>query len=96
MTNVIKQDKDYERRITDLFILVMHIVQDRRRLRRNEEDLIRDIERSNVDKRILDALDNEYERSLEEPGYKMRSVAWIREDIRRVDNGEETQFWEGV
>jgi hypothetical protein len=87
---------DYERRVTNLFISVMHIVRDRRKLNHLEEDLRRDVERSHVDKRIIDALENEYERSLEEPGYKMRSVAWIREDIRRVDNGEETQFWEGI
>ena len=86
---------DYERRVTNLFISVMHIVQDRRKLNHREEELRRDIERSHVDKRIIDVLENEYERSLEEPGYKMRSVAWIREDIRRVDNGEETQFWDG-
>jgi hypothetical protein len=24
----------------------------------------------------------------------MRPVSWIREDIKRVDNGEETQFWD--
>jgi len=88
-------DNDYERRITNLFVSVMDIVRDRRRLNRKQEDLQRDIERSHVDKRIIDCLENEYERSLEEPGYKMRSVAWIREDIKRVDNGEETQFWEG-
>ena len=86
---------DYERRVTNLFISVMNIVRARRKLNREEEDLCRDVERSHVDKRIIDALENEYERSLEEPEYKMRSVAWIREDIRRVDNGEETQFWEG-
>ena len=86
---------DYERRVTNLFVSVMDIVRDRRRLNRKQEDLQRDIERSHVDKRIIDCLENEYERSLEEPGYKMRSVAWIREDIKRVDNGEETQFWEG-
>ena len=88
-------DDDYERRVTNLFISVMNIVRARRKLNREEEDLRRDVERSHVDKRIIDVLENEYERSLEEPEYKMRSVAWIREDIRRVDNGEETQFWEG-
>ncbi len=90
-----KIDNDYERRVTNLFVSVMDIVRDRRRLNRKKDDLQRDIERSHVDKRILDCLENEYERSLEEQGYKMRPVAWIREDIRRVDNGEETQFWEG-
>jgi hypothetical protein len=88
-------DNDYERRVTNLFVSVMGIVRDRRRLNRKQDDLQRDIERSHVDKRIVDCLENEYERSLEESGYKMRSVSWIREDIRRVDNGEETQFWEG-
>ncbi len=87
---------DYEQRVTSLFISVMDIVRVRRRLHKMEESLIVDINRAHVDKRIIDVLENEYERSLEEPGYKMRSVAWIREDIRRVDNGEETQFWEGV
>lgn len=87
---------NYEQRVTSLFISVMDIVRARRKLHKMEESLIVDIDRSHVDKRILDALENEYERSLEEPGYKMRSVAWIREDIRRVDNGEEPQFWEGV
>jgi len=88
-------DNDYERRVTNLFISVMDIVRDRRRLNRKQDDLRRDIERFHVDKRIIDCLENEYERSLEETNYKMRSVAWIREAIRRVDNGEETQFWVG-
>lgn len=87
---------DYEERVTSLFISVMDIVRARRKLNRMEEELRRDIDRAHVDKRIIDVLENEYERSLEEPGYKMRTVAWIREDIRRVNNGEETQFWEGV
>ena len=86
---------DYEYRVTNLFIAVMDIVRDRRRLNHKQNALIKDIERSHVDKRIIDCLENEYERSLEEPEYKMRTVAWIREDIRRVDNGEETQFWDG-
>jgi len=86
---------DYESRVTSLFCSVMDIVRARRRLHQMQDTLRKDIERAHVDKRILDALENEYERSLEEP-YKMRSVAWIREDIRRVDNGEETQYWDGV
>lgn len=93
---MIKIEDDYERRVTDLFISVMDIVRDGRRLNRKRDELYRDTEHSHVDKRIIDALENEYERSLEEPDYKMRSVAWIREDIRLVDNGEETQYWDGV
>lgn len=95
MTYVNPND-DYETRVTMLFIDVMHIVDTRIKLARMEEDLRKGIERANVDPRILAALDNEYERSREEPEYKMRSVAWIREDIRRVDAGEETQYWDGV
>ena len=86
---------NYDQRITSLFISVMDIVTARRKLQKMQDDLLVGIERAEVDKRILDALENEFERRLEEPGYKMRSVAWIREDIRRVDNGEEIQFWEG-
>lgn len=85
---------DYERRVTNLFVSVMDIVRVRRMLRHKEDALQRDIERSHVDERILAALDNEYERSLEEPEYKMRPVSWIREDLRRIDRGEETQFWD--
>jgi len=65
---------DYESRITNLFVSVMDIVRMRRHLRRKEDALLRDIDRADVDKRILAVLDNEYERSLEEPGYKMRPV----------------------
>lgn len=86
---------DYEQRVISLFVSVMDIVRARRNITRMEESLRRDTERAHVDKRIIDVLENEYERTLEEPDYKMRSVAWIREDIRRVDNGEEMQFWDG-
>ena len=86
---------NYDQRITNLFISVMGIVTTRRKLQKMQDDLLVGIERAGVDKRILDALENEFERRLEEPEYKMRPVSWIREDIRRVDNGEEIQFWEG-
>jgi len=73
----------------------MTIVRERMRQNRRENDLQNDIKRYGIDPRIIAVLDNEYWRSLEEPGYKMRPIDWILEDIRRVDAGEETQFWDG-
>jgi hypothetical protein len=73
----------------------MDIVRTSRKLDFMRERLRVDTERAHIDMRLINVLENEYARSLEEKGYKMRTIAWIREDIRRVDRGEETQFWGG-
>ena len=86
---------DYESRATQIFCSVMDVVRTSRKVDFLRERLRIETERAHIDKRLIDALENECARILEEPGYKMRTIAWIREDIRRVDRGEETQFWSG-
>jgi hypothetical protein len=79
---------DNDPNITQIFVTVMHMVDLRRRANKYEDDIVRDCKRFNVDKRILDCLANEYERSKEESGYKMKSVPEIRELMRKADAGE--------
>ena len=64
------------------------MVDHRRRANQYEDDIYRDCRRYFVDKRIIDYLANEYERSKEEPEYKMKTVPEIKELIRQVDSGE--------
>jgi len=78
-------DKEYESRVTQLVIQVVDIVRSRRRLQFDENCLVRECNRYNIDKRILNALGNEYERSLEEKNYKMKSIAEICADINKLD-----------
>jgi hypothetical protein len=84
-------DKEYESRVTQCFISVMHIVQNRRKLKYADDRLTSLIKRMGVDPRILRILDNEYERYLEEKGYKMKTVAQIREDLQKEDHVEAVQ-----
>ena len=79
---------DNDPNITQIFITAMHMVDHRRRANQYEDDIYRDCRRYFVDKRIIDYLANEYERSKEEPEYKMKTVPEIKELIRQVDSGE--------
>jgi hypothetical protein len=92
---LLAMNDDYESKITLLFCELMTIVRERRKNMYREQRLQNGIKRFNIDPRIMSVLDNEYWRSLEEPGYRMRPIAWIIEDIRRVDAGGEIQFWNG-
>ena len=80
---------DTDPNITQIFITVMHMVDLQRKVRRYEDQIVRECERYHVDHRILDFLANEYERSLEDKGYKMKTVAEIKELMRQSDAGEE-------
>jgi hypothetical protein len=68
-----------------MFCHVMDIVKARRLVAFKENQLEQQLKRTPVDRRILKLLDNEYERSLEERGYKMKTVAEIKEMIRKTD-----------
>jgi predicted Holliday junction resolvase-like endonuclease len=76
---------DEDSNITQLFCSIMDIVKLRRKIAFKEREMERDRKRYNVDRRILALLDNEYERSLEEDGYKMKTVLEIKEMIRKAD-----------
>jgi len=79
--------------IAQLFITIMDIIKTRRLVQFKEDQLERERERFNIDQRILKLLDNEYERSLEEHDYKMKTVAELKEMIRLAD--EEDKNYEG-
>ena len=60
--------------INHIFINIMDVVRDRRKLRFKEDKLEQVRSRYNIDSRLVKLLENEYERSLEEDGYKMKTV----------------------
>lgn len=67
--------------ITQLFCEVMDVVKTRRKLRRLESQLARHTKMFNVDSRIMRVLENEYERSLEDSNYEMKTVSQIKDEI---------------
>ena len=78
-------DKEYESRVTQCFITVTGIVEDRRKVKFAEQRLASLIKRMNVDPRILEVLMNEYEHYLEDHAHKMKKVPQIREELRVSD-----------
>ena len=77
--------------INHLFIEIMNIVKQRRKLRFLEDRLEQNRSRYNTDPRLVALLDNEYERSLEEREYKMKTLSELVELIRKSDDGEDDQ-----
>lgn len=78
-------------RITELFLIVMDIVKAENKVNFLENELSRGCSRYNIDRRIMAVLKNEYERSLEDENYKMKTVDEILELIKKVDEEPEEE-----
>jgi hypothetical protein len=77
---------DKERDITIIFLDVMELVKAKRDLSRREARISQQCGEYGVDWRIASLLGNEYERNLEDPAYKMKTVSEIQEQIRLSDD----------
>lgn len=84
-------------RITELFLIIMDIVKMEHKIHFKEMELSRGCLRYNIDQRIMAVLKNEYERSLEDANYKMKTVDEILELLKRTDEepDEESGSWVG-
>ena len=71
--------------INHVFINIMDVVRDRRRLRFKQDKLEQVRSRYNIDSRLVRLLENEYERTLEEDGYKMKTVDELTKMIYESD-----------
>lgn len=71
--------------INHIFILLMDIVRSKRKIRFSEDELEQVRSRYNIDSRLVRLLENEYERTLEEDGYKMKSV---KELIKMIEDND--------
>ena len=72
--------------ITMLFLNVMDIVKLRRTLNNKESQLSSDCRKYCVDCRIMAYLTNEYERTLEDSNYTMKTVDEILDCLKKIDD----------
>jgi hypothetical protein len=77
---------DKERDITTIFLEVMELVKAKRELARMELRLTQQCGAYGVDRRIANILGNEYERTLEDPSYKMKTVSEIQELLNGLED----------
>lgn len=82
------QMRNEEKEITSLFLSVVDIVAAKRRIARDRSRMEHNCQRNNIDPRVMAYLENEYERSLDQEGYKMKTVHEIIALLKGNDNEE--------
>lgn len=72
--------------ITTIFLDLMELVKAKRELARMESRLTQQCGAYGVDRRIANIMGNEYERTLEDPSYKMKTVSEIQELLNGLED----------
>lgn len=75
--------------ITQMFCMIMDKVRSQNKTNYYEGQAEKFRSAHAIPRWLYDSLENEYARSLEEPGYTMMTVEQIEEKKRALDNGED-------